>query len=606
MVETMTRDAIEKSTQRDERDARVIVWTVQSLTEDNELEPFVEALPDLIWGPIGRRTRHDDMIKLLLDTHELQLVPRIEGLLRSCDTGLFPHDREFHRRITCIKALWAIAYFSVSYASPRRCFPTFNHTLLESQLNSRVNVNSHWTSAYSLVRWSGFCSLSSLVQEAIFLLDNQGNTAPIQDPWIILRMIQHEAHRQGYTDFSAVLASFQMDSHILPMPPVLIGRARDALMSFQDVAYNILTDYCTISTHWRTLVRQHWATFPGTHLALHHIDRIVDMILHVLQPSPQYFETEFAQAFVFYLASRDIPGDGVRLALGRCNPRFIGSLLTKYLGHGPRATEDILIVMLRVMISHDPNPLADLNEETLAAVSAAPRFVCSSSVVAILKTRILTAAANLPPDQLVALLDRLHLPNSCSEDLKLVKATERWKDALFMVLLEFLEQSNPLSMDNFNKRWESETFASLVDYLPCEKLSQPLKRRFATWFFKTVNGASSASHMHLIDAIIFWKNMVFVQSLNDQLTRQTIHAALTIYASRPSDGKQESLGIPRGVRGLLAVLAPPDLGTEHYPLEITDVLDVGTTRGDASSQSSDAAKNYRTPGASLNGWESDE
>ncbi|KAJ7123368.1 hypothetical protein C8R44DRAFT_783720, partial [Mycena epipterygia] len=87
MVETMTRDAIEKSRQRDERDARAIVWTVQSLTDDNELEPFVEALPDLMWGPTGRRTRHDDMIELLLDTRKLRLVSRIEGLLHSCDTG---------------------------------------------------------------------------------------------------------------------------------------------------------------------------------------------------------------------------------------------------------------------------------------------------------------------------------------------------------------------------------------------------------------------------------------------------------------------------------------------------------------------------------------
>ncbi|KAJ7100449.1 hypothetical protein C8R44DRAFT_352562 [Mycena epipterygia] len=96
MVETMTRDAIEKSIKRDERDARAILWTVQSLTDDNELEPFVIALPDLIWGPTGRRTAHDDMIKLLLDTRELRLVSRIEGLLRSCDTGLCDGYQVYH------------------------------------------------------------------------------------------------------------------------------------------------------------------------------------------------------------------------------------------------------------------------------------------------------------------------------------------------------------------------------------------------------------------------------------------------------------------------------------------------------------------------------
>ncbi|KAJ7132562.1 hypothetical protein C8R44DRAFT_50468 [Mycena epipterygia] len=136
MVEIMARDAIQKSNERDERDARAIVWTVQSLTDDNELEPFVEALPDLIWGPTGRRTAQDDTIKLLLDTRDLRLVSRIEALLRSCDTGALPRDREALRRISCIKALWAIAHFSASNISTPHSFPVFDQQLLASRLNS--------------------------------------------------------------------------------------------------------------------------------------------------------------------------------------------------------------------------------------------------------------------------------------------------------------------------------------------------------------------------------------------------------------------------------------------------------------------------------------
>ncbi|KAJ7110664.1 hypothetical protein C8R44DRAFT_934383, partial [Mycena epipterygia] len=130
MVETMTRDAVQKSTERDERDARAIVWTAQSLTNDNELEPFVEALPDLIWGPTGRRTGHDDMIQMLLDTGDLRLVSRIEGLLHTCETGLLTPDHEARRHMSCIKALWAIAYFSVSYISKPQSFPAFDQRFL--------------------------------------------------------------------------------------------------------------------------------------------------------------------------------------------------------------------------------------------------------------------------------------------------------------------------------------------------------------------------------------------------------------------------------------------------------------------------------------------
>ncbi|KAJ7132482.1 hypothetical protein C8R44DRAFT_871431 [Mycena epipterygia] len=184
MIEMMTRDAVQKSIKRDERDARAIVWTVQSLTDDNKLEPFVEALPDLIWGPSGRRTGHDDMIKLLLDTRDLRLVSRIEGLLRSCDTGLLPPDREAHRRILCIKALWAIGYFSASNnLSIRNSFPVFDPTILRSRLADAAVVKSHLTSAYTLLYTSWKTHAIPLVFKILMSsskrLDGKRNTKDI-------------------------------------------------------------------------------------------------------------------------------------------------------------------------------------------------------------------------------------------------------------------------------------------------------------------------------------------------------------------------------------------------------------------------------------------
>jgi hypothetical protein len=55
MIEVMNRDAIAHSSARHERDGRAILWTVKSLTDNNELEPFVDALPALVWSPNGRR-----------------------------------------------------------------------------------------------------------------------------------------------------------------------------------------------------------------------------------------------------------------------------------------------------------------------------------------------------------------------------------------------------------------------------------------------------------------------------------------------------------------------------------------------------------------------
>ncbi|KAJ7707194.1 hypothetical protein B0H14DRAFT_3172724 [Mycena olivaceomarginata] len=107
MVEVMILDAVAESSKRHMRDSRAIVWTVRSLGDNNELENFVVALPDLIWGPDGRRRGHDQMISMLLDSPDVQLVRRIEGLLRSCDSHLLHQDLEIRRRVHYIKAFTA-------------------------------------------------------------------------------------------------------------------------------------------------------------------------------------------------------------------------------------------------------------------------------------------------------------------------------------------------------------------------------------------------------------------------------------------------------------------------------------------------------------------
>ncbi|KAJ7616391.1 hypothetical protein FB45DRAFT_801230, partial [Roridomyces roridus] len=101
MVQVMVNKAVALSPKRDLRDSQAVVWTVRSLTDNFELEPFVEALPDLIRGPQGRHSAYDDMIYRLLEAQDIQLVSRIEGLLRSCNTGILAPDAESRRRISC-------------------------------------------------------------------------------------------------------------------------------------------------------------------------------------------------------------------------------------------------------------------------------------------------------------------------------------------------------------------------------------------------------------------------------------------------------------------------------------------------------------------------
>ncbi|KAJ6561677.1 hypothetical protein B0H19DRAFT_1142298 [Mycena capillaripes] len=88
MVEAMSRSAMDSCDERSERDYKALVWTMKSLTDDGELEPFVEAIPDLLWGPIYRRRSYENHIQGLLRDPEVQLLHRIGALLSSCDTGI--------------------------------------------------------------------------------------------------------------------------------------------------------------------------------------------------------------------------------------------------------------------------------------------------------------------------------------------------------------------------------------------------------------------------------------------------------------------------------------------------------------------------------------
>ncbi|KAJ7110988.1 hypothetical protein C8R44DRAFT_933907 [Mycena epipterygia] len=60
IVEAMARTAIEASTKRSARDYRALVWTMKSLIDDAELEPFMETIPDLLWGPTDRRSTYEE------------------------------------------------------------------------------------------------------------------------------------------------------------------------------------------------------------------------------------------------------------------------------------------------------------------------------------------------------------------------------------------------------------------------------------------------------------------------------------------------------------------------------------------------------------------
>ncbi|KAJ7197375.1 hypothetical protein GGX14DRAFT_667893, partial [Mycena pura] len=126
IVDAMAQQAMEKSPARSVRDTRALVWTMKSLADDAELEPFIEAIPDVLWGPKQRRFAYNADIKRLLDTPGLKVHTRIEGVLRSCDSGLLSVEGSRRRRILCFKAMWAIASLPFAFESPLSTVSTFS------------------------------------------------------------------------------------------------------------------------------------------------------------------------------------------------------------------------------------------------------------------------------------------------------------------------------------------------------------------------------------------------------------------------------------------------------------------------------------------------
>ncbi|KAJ7838891.1 hypothetical protein B0H13DRAFT_2418723 [Mycena leptocephala] len=104
MVEGVFRKATENSVHRSDRDQQALLWTAKSLTDDVELEPFIESIPDVLWGNDKRRYIHDEHTRGLIEDPNIQLVHRIQSLQKSCDSGLLTLEVTKRRLILCYTA----------------------------------------------------------------------------------------------------------------------------------------------------------------------------------------------------------------------------------------------------------------------------------------------------------------------------------------------------------------------------------------------------------------------------------------------------------------------------------------------------------------------
>ncbi|KAJ7892648.1 hypothetical protein B0H13DRAFT_2038131 [Mycena leptocephala] len=166
MVEAMTRGASEGSPMRKARDYRALVWTVKSLADDIELEPFVDALPDVLWGPMGRRHTYADHIRSL--AHEVQLCSRIDSLYGSSIEGILSREASIPRQISSYKAFWAIASLAKRHVSDLNQQDAIDFHHVRAYSDERVlppEVSPYAISAKTMMEWSTFCALYGRLEE---------------------------------------------------------------------------------------------------------------------------------------------------------------------------------------------------------------------------------------------------------------------------------------------------------------------------------------------------------------------------------------------------------------------------------------------------------
>ncbi|KAK7038450.1 hypothetical protein R3P38DRAFT_545257 [Favolaschia claudopus] len=205
MVAAISRVAAEASEQRAARDLKALFWTLNSLADDTELEPFVEAIPDMLWGPRGWRKTHYDVLHNLINNPQTLLHARIISLYESCDAGILPPAALKRRKIICYKALWTTIPL-LHAPDPDDIFPTRIDSMWRlSVRQSRENdleLLHYASSVEAMVRWRMFESdklvLNTHLTSLQRLQETSGGVDAVHLIHTIQRFIELVAHRPYY------------------------------------------------------------------------------------------------------------------------------------------------------------------------------------------------------------------------------------------------------------------------------------------------------------------------------------------------------------------------------------------------------------------------
>ncbi|KAJ7616143.1 hypothetical protein DFH06DRAFT_1365592 [Mycena polygramma] len=187
---------------------------------------LIEAIPDVLWGPRGRRHIYDEPLGGLMNNAEVDLLGRISTLLESCDSGLLTSAARKHRQICCYRAIWALCSLVTTDASLSFLNLRMEHTDWR-EMDKDVMPYSH--SAYALHAWAVHREVQRQAEEILQELTN------IEQDTVVTRNISPILSRVSHITF---LASTRLDI-ALGLDSLESSSAEDLLLLIKALTHEI-------------------------------------------------------------------------------------------------------------------------------------------------------------------------------------------------------------------------------------------------------------------------------------------------------------------------------------------------------------------------------
>ncbi|KAJ7325414.1 hypothetical protein DFH08DRAFT_343528 [Mycena albidolilacea] len=152
MIESILRTATEFSDERSARDKRALIWMLKSLGDDEELAPFIEAIPDVLWGPYSRRHVYDGHIDHLIRAPDTLLLDRLDSFFEKFRRGVFAEEEKLHRKTIFYRALWAILSI-YDHTDSSKTPPRFHNEWTYSMSSNHRHLEPYKCSTLALLGW---------------------------------------------------------------------------------------------------------------------------------------------------------------------------------------------------------------------------------------------------------------------------------------------------------------------------------------------------------------------------------------------------------------------------------------------------------------------